>query len=593
MTTPALPETNGELVILRGALENAKKTILAQDNRLKELTGPPFTYATVVALSGWREDKTSTKNTYTDTTGDKVNVTTNRKTLAGFNLGDSLSFIDSDENSRVLGAIKRAKKLVIVGFLNDQKIVVQIDEGPVIVDSPEVISKVFQVTEIGTVGLVNTAVIALGDSCYEVVIPKDIVVNYGDTVKVVKDTMQIIDIASVQLYGEIGYVTQVASSDFAEVELPSVTKFVFSGRYGASLEKGDRVVLDQTATVIVHNLGKEDKRFKFTGEANVSWSDIAGLENAKELMIEVVELPYRNPKIVEFYHKKRVKSVLLYGPPGCGKTMIGKATATSLAKISNEDSGHSGFIYIKGPEILERYVGVAESVIRQIFERARKHKKDFGFPAVIFIDEAEALLSKRGSGISSDVEKTIVPMFCAEMDGFEDSGALVILASNRPDILDPAIIRDGRVDYKIMIERPNKENAANIFLLNLKGVPLNNGSSYEDLANLAIAEIFRTDRVLHRIDVKDGGVVNFTLKDIINGAMVAGIVEKAISIAMRRDIANQEQGGLRKEDIILAIDLVEKQNRDLNHTEEITAFTANLKDDFADIQKFRRTITQN
>jgi proteasome-associated ATPase len=302
-------------------------------------------------------------------------------------------------------------------------------------------------------------------------------------------------------------------------------------------------------------------------------------------MIEAVELPYRNPEIVEFYHRRRIKGVLLYGPPGCGKTMLGKATATSIARMNAKDTKHNGFLYIKGPEILERFVGVAEAVVRQLFQRARKHKEQFGFPAVIFIDEAEALLSKRGSGISSDVEKTMVPMFCTEMDGMEESDALVILATNRPDILDPAIIRNGRIDRKIKIERPTLESAINIFMLNLKDAPLNNGYSHDELARLGAVELFRKDRILYRINVKDRGDVDFALSDIINGGMVAGVVDEAKSIAMKRDIINNVRGGLRKEDIILAVDLIEQQNRDLDHTDELSEFTHDFLGDLTSVKK--------
>jgi proteasome-associated ATPase len=331
---------------------------------------------------------------------------------------------------------------------------------------------------------------------------------------------------------------------------------VLNGR--SIVEKGDRVVLDTSGSVILQNLGKDDERFRFTAETNVSWDDIGGLVEAKQQMIEVIELPHRNPELYEFYGKKPVKGVLLYGSPGCGKTMLGKATAT-------------------------------EATIRQLFERARKHKAEFGYPAVIFIDEADAILGKRGTGISSDIERTIVPMFLTEMDGLEDSGAVVILATNRPDVLDPAVVRDGRIDRKIKITRPDRSGAVDIFELNLNGMPLNNGYSVKELAETGADQLFSKERVLYHVRLKGDNRMDLTLGQICNGGMIAGIVDQATSTAMHRDIETGEPQGLRKEDIIGAVDAVFCQNLGLNHTDELTDFTHDFREDVVGIRRLSQT----
>src|SRR5208283_4208865 len=174
---------------------------------------------------------------------------------------------------------------------------------------------------------------------------------------------------------------------------------------------------------------------------------------------EAIELPFTHKDIFAHYNKKPPKGLLLYGPPGCGKTLVGKATTNSLANIFGAKAISSGFIYVKGPEILNMYVGESGRRIREIFQRGRKHFDKYKFPAVIFIDEAEAVLSERGTSRSSDVDKTIVPMFLSEMDGLDENHAIVMLATNRPKMLDPAVVREGRVDRHIKVSRPTVETA--------------------------------------------------------------------------------------------------------------------------------------
>lgn len=577
-------EVRGQVEQLRNALEAAKEKLVEQNEMLQQLTSPPYTYATVVTMSEWTAKATSNQS-YRDNSGGTVKVDKNIKHLGDFGLGDKL-----EVHTRVRSDINNAKEHIVVGFTRGEQVVIQLDGGHVVDAGPDTVKRYWKIAEKGKKITAPTVVIVVDGKLLEVFLPKDLKVSPGDTVTVSMETMQIVDVASVQFGGNIGFIRRVIDKLFSEVDYESSIKVVFNGKFNDELEKGDRVVLDGTGTVIIRNLGKEDERFSFNQTTNVTWDKIGGLAEAKQQMIEVVELPHRNPDIFRYYGKKPVKGVLLYGPPGCGKTMLGKATATSLAKIYNGDGASAGFIYIKGPEILDRYVGVAEATIRQIFARARKHKDEHGYPAVIFIDEADAILGKRGSGISSDVERTIVPMFLTEMDGLEDSGALIVLATNRADILDPAVVRDGRIDRKIKITRPDAASATEIFNLNLKGVPLNNGYTYADLSKLGSDEVFAPRRTLYKVATKDGAR-EFTLGHIVNGGMIASIVDQATSIALHRDLSNNKKRpeGLCKDDLVAAVNAVERQNRDLNHTDELSEFVHDFREDVVGIHKLRQS----
>lgn len=412
-----------------------------------------------------------------------------------------------------------------------------------------------------------------------------IVVNAGDVVKLSSETMQIVGVADVTPTGETVVVRRVLDNNQLEVDYDGSTRVINSGVV-EHIEKGDKLIIDVTGSVALRNLGKSDERYVVTHGTNVSWGDIGGLDDAKKVMIEAVELPFLHSDLYRFYGKKPVKGVLLYGPPGCGKTMLGKATATALAKLHGVD-GSEGYFYVKGPEILDKFVGVAESNIRQIFERARKFRDTHGYPAVVFIDEADAIMGKRGTGISSDIERTIVPMFLTEMDGLDESGAVIILATNRPDVLDPAIVRDGRIDRKVKVTRPTQASATEIFKLNLRNVPLNNGYTRDQLAEDAAMALFDPKKSLYTISLKNGTSMDFPLSAVVNGGMVASIVDRATSAAMLRDIENGTKGGLRWDDLLIAVQAVYEQNRDLDHKDEIADFVADFRSDITDIQRVR------
>lgn len=561
----------------------------SEKDRAKEASpskNPPAAFATVIALSK-RPSKNSYGQNFSDINGKTIVTDPKITALDIYGIGDRLKLRTREG---LLRPVTDATKHVVVGFY-EKNVVIQLDDYLVVDDTPESLKKYFQIDKKYVETAVPVAIILVDGRLLEVVAPPDdLRIKPGDVVIISTATMEIIGPALVKPGGNIGYVRRVIDKEFAEVDLDSSVRVAFNGISGGALTKGDRVVLESTGTIIVRNFGKEDGRFRLGEATNVSWNDIGGLTEAKRQMIEIVELPHQHPDLFKGYGKKPVKGVLLYGPPGCGKTMLGKATATSLAKTYNGKGAATGFLYVKAPEILERWVGVAEATIRQIFSSARAHKIEHGFPAVIFIDEIDAIAGKRGSGISSDMERTIVPTLLTEMDGLEESGALVILATNRSDTLDGAIVRDGRIDRKILIPRPDAAGTAEIFNLNLKKVPLCNGHTREELAKVGSDELFAPSRILYRVKTKDG-TRGFTLGHIVNGGMVAGVVDQATSIALARDLneKNTTAGGLRREDIVAAVNGIEQQNRSLNHTDELSEFVHDFRDDVVSIHRLRQS----
>jgi proteasome-associated ATPase len=403
----------------------------------------------------------------------------------------------------------------------------------------------------------------------------------GDMVRLSPSTKQIVDKTEGIVSGNIGIITEIVDKDSCEVAIGSGKSVAYKGRF-ADVKKGDRVVLDLFNAIIIKNLGNIETSYTLNDWKEVSWDDVGGLYEAKRIMREIIEGPHQMKKLYEFYHKKPVKGALLFGPPGCGKTLLAMAIVTAIARmygIEAKEAMQSGFIYVKGPELLEMWLGKSEEAIRSLFNRAKAHKKKYEFPAIIFIDEAEALLRKRGSGISSDIESTTVPTFLSEMGGMEESGALVLLATNRADILDPAVVRDGRVDVKVYVSRPTLESAGEIFNIHLKGVPLADRLKKKDVAASAAKRLFSDEYRYYAVFDRRHPEVpkHFLLRHIVNGALIAGIVDKATTLAIRRDSEHPDKkpGGIREQDLLDAIDLVFRQNIGLDHEEPLSEFIEN------------------
>lgn len=313
---------------------------------------------------------------------------------------------------------------------------------------------------------------------------------------------------------------------------------------------GDRVVIDNTMTVALGVMARAKPAFSFDDNPSVSWDDIGGQQEAKDVLIEAVELPTRHADLYKLYNKAPLKGVLLSGPPGCGKTMLAKGAATALARVHGHERPR-GFLYVKGPALLSKWVGESESQIRAMFTAARKHKKEFGYPAVIFIDEAEAILGSRDR--ERGISHTTVPQFLAEMDGLDDAGAMLILATNRPGDLDPAVVREGRIDRKVRVNRPDQETACKILGLSLRNRPI----SSEVTPQMIAADVFAQGRTI---------ASGLRLSDAVSGAMLAGIIDQASTRAMLEDVreGRSKPAGILPEHLRWAVDRAQDSLRNLN-----------------------------
>jgi len=345
---------------------------------------------------------------------------------------------------------------------------------------------------------------------------------------------------------------------------------------------GDSVLVDSRSSILIEKVPKAEVEELVLEEVpDVSYGDIGGLDNQIETIVDAVELPFLHADLFAEHELPAPKGILLYGPPGCGKTLIAKAVANSLAtkvsEMSGETKGRSFFLNIKGPELLNKYVGETERQIRLIFQRARE-KSEEGWPVIIFFDEMESLFRTRGSGISSDIESTIVPQLLAEIDGVETlKNVIVIGASNREDLIDPAILRPGRLDVKIKIERPNEAAARSIFANYLTtGLPIHpdevadHGSAkaaVEAMIAAAAAHMYRIDDDTRFLEVtyQNGDKEVLYFKDFSSGAMIENIVRRAKKAAIKRFL-DSDVKGINTEDLMVSVTQEYKEHEDLPNT---------------------------
>jgi proteasome-associated ATPase len=315
---------------------------------------------------------------------------------------------------------------------------------------------------------------------------------------------------------------------------------------------------------------------------DVGYEDIGGLGSQIEAIRDAVELPFLHKDLFLEHQLRPPKGILLYGPPGCGKTLIAKAVANSLAKkvaqVTGKPEGRSYFLNIKGPELLNKYVGETERQIRLIFQRARE-KASEGVPVIVFFDEMDSIFRTRGSGVSSDVETTIVPQLLSEIDGVEGlENVIVIGASNREDMIDPAILRPGRLDVKIKIERPDAEGAKDIFSKYLTtGLPLhdedlaehggNEGATLAAMIQRTVERMYTESEENRFLEVTyaNGDKEVLYFKDFNSGAMIQNIVDRAKKMAIK-DFLDSGRKGLRMQHLMAACVDEFKENEDLPNT---------------------------
>jgi proteasome-associated ATPase len=351
---------------------------------------------------------------------------------------------------------------------------------------------------------------------------------------------------------------------------------------GATLRAGDSVLLDTRSNYIYERIPKTEVEELVLEEVpDIDYANIGGLMRQIEQIRDAIELPYLHPELFQEHELKPPKGVLLYGPPGCGKTLIAKAVANSLAKKVADKTGAEGksfFLNIKGPELLNKYVGETERHIRLVFQRARE-KASEGTPVIVFFDEMDSLFRTRGSGVSSDVENTIVPQLLSEIDGVEGlENVIVIGASNREDMIDPAILRPGRLDVKIKIERPDAESARDIFSKYLTStLPLHSDDLVEFGNNRQECVAGMIQRTVERmyteseenrfleVTYANGDKEVLYFKDFNSGAMIQNIVDRAKKMAIK-DLLDNNQRGIRVQHMLQACVDEFKENEDLPNT---------------------------
>jgi proteasome-associated ATPase len=348
------------------------------------------------------------------------------------------------------------------------------------------------------------------------------------------------------------------------------------------LRAGDSVLLDTRANYIYERIPKTEVEELILEEVpDIDYANIGGLRGQIDAIRDAIELPYLHPELFQEHELKPPKGVLLYGPPGCGKTLIAKAVANSLAKQVVAKTGQEGksfFLNIKGPELLNKYVGETERHIRLVFQRARE-KASEGTPVIVFFDEMDSLFRTRGSGVSSDVENTIVPQLLSEIDGVEGlENVIVIGASNREDMIDPAILRPGRLDVKIKIERPDAESARDIFSKYLTAtLPLHADDLAEFDGSAAACVAGMIQRTVERmysesegnrfleVTYANGDKEVLYFKDFSSGAMIQNIVDRAKKMAIK-DLLEYHQRGIRVQHMLQACIDEFKENEDLPNT---------------------------
>jgi proteasome-associated ATPase len=403
---------------------------------------------------------------------------------------------------------------------------------------------------------------------------------------ILNDAMNVVEVLEPDRQGEVVRVKDKLGEDRVVVVGRGDEEMVATlsqSLRGTGVRTGDVLMYDTRSGVALELLPKEEVEELVLEEIpDVSYEDIGGLEGQIEAIRDAVELPFLYAELFHEHELEPPKGVLLYGPPGCGKTLIAKAVAASLAdkvaERTGRDDARSYFLNVKGPELLNKYVGETERQIREIFQRAKERSEE-GLPVIVFFDEMDSIFRTRGTGISSDVESTIVPQLLSELDGVETlKNVIVIGASNREDLIDPAILRPGRLDVKIKIERPDAHQAKDIMAKYLHPVVPIHPDEIARHGNDAQQACFRMiDKTIEQmyepnernrfleVTYASGDKEILYFKDFNSGAMIENIVRRAKKDAIKRFLLTGEKG-VKSEDLFHAIRDEFKENEDLPNT---------------------------
>ena len=436
----------------------------------------------------------------------------------------------------------------------------------------------------------NTIDVDIGGKKWRVNLDPAIVVDQIDIGQevIVNSGLNVIAVKPHEQHGDIVKIKEILESGRAVVSLRTDEERVVrvsSALKDETLKTGDPVLLNHSSGMLLEKLPKRELDDLLLEEVpDISYADIGGLDSQIEAIRDAIEMPYLYPDEYKEFDLTPPKGVLLYGPPGCGKTLIARAVANCLAERIRTKYGREDirgyFINIKGPELLNKYVGETERKIREVFQKARDKSRE-GYPVVIFFDEMDSLFRSRGMGISSDMESTLVPQFLAEIDGVDNlRDVIVIGASNRQDLLDPAVLRPGRLDIKIKIDRPNIDGAKDIFAIYLTpDLPFakditeqfdeNADKVIEHLINEAVNEMYATTEGNRFIEVTytRGERETLFFKDFVSGAMIRNIVSRAKKMAIKRLISSEgKEKGISLNDLKVAIREEYRENEDLPNT---------------------------
>ncbi len=402
---------------------------------------------------------------------------------------------------------------------------------------------------------------------------------------VLNEGLNVVEAAGYEIQGDVVILKEQLDPERAVVTLRADEEkvgIIADPLRSLRLKTGDHILMDAKSGYLLEKLPKSEVEDLSLEEVpDIGYDDIGGLGTQIETIKDAVELPYLYADYYKEHKLTPPKGVLLYGPPGCGKTMIAKAVANNLAEKISEKRGEKikgFFLNIKGPELLNKYVGETERKIREIFVKA-KEKANEDVPVVVFFDEMDALFRTRGTGISSDVETTIVPQLLAEIDGVEGlKNVIVIGASNRQDLIDPAILRPGRLDVKIKIERPDQQAANDIFKKYMTtDIPIAESETKQhrgDVQTAIDAMIVTTIESMYSLSEENrflevtyanGDKEVLYFKDFSSGAMIESIVRRAKKLALKRYIGKGEKG-IMADDLLTAVREEFKENEDLPNT---------------------------